>query len=48
MLYQTSCVWCFVLSAVILGEKVTVTKAASTLVTVLGVAFLAQWPCLDE
>lgn len=48
VLYQTSCVWCFVLSAVILGERVTLTKAASTAITLLGVAGISRWPCVDE
>jgi len=45
VIFQSCCVWCFVISVVVLKEKVTVIKAVSTLATFAGVAIISNWPC---
>mmetsp|Transcript_54390 Transcript_54390/g.127154 ORF Transcript_54390/g.127154 Transcript_54390/m.127154 type:complete len:425 (-) Transcript_54390:160-1434(-) len=45
VIFQSCCVWCFVISVIVLNEKVTVIKALSTLATFAGVAIISYWPC---
>mmetsp|Transcript_623 Transcript_623/g.1649 ORF Transcript_623/g.1649 Transcript_623/m.1649 type:complete len:336 (-) Transcript_623:491-1498(-) len=48
VIYQSCCVWCFIISVVILGEKVTVIKVLATICTFSGVAVISSWPCVAK
>ena len=45
VIYQSACVWCFLISVVLLGEKVTLIKVVSTLATFAGVGIISNFPC---
>lgn len=47
VLYQTCCVWCYLISIFVLGEGVTLIKILSTFVTFAGVAVIGMWPCTE-
>lgn len=48
VIYQSCCVWCFLISVVLLGEKVTLIKVVSTLATFAGVGIISNSPCRIE
>lgn len=48
VIYQSCCVWCFLISVVLLGEKVTLIKVVSTLATFAGVGIISNFPCTVE
>ena len=48
VIYQSCCVWCFLISVVLLGEKVTLIKVVSTLATFAGVGIISNFPCQIE
>ena len=45
VIYQSCCVWCFVISVVLLDERVTLIKVVSTLATFAGVGVISNYPC---
>eukprot|EP00286_Rhodomonas_abbreviata_P026235 CAMPEP_0181300300 /NCGR_PEP_ID=MMETSP1101-20121128/6815_1 /TAXON_ID=46948 /ORGANISM="Rhodomonas abbreviata, Strain Caron Lab Isolate" /LENGTH=245 /DNA_ID=CAMNT_0023405525 /DNA_START=354 /DNA_END=1088 /DNA_ORIENTATION=+ len=47
VIFQSCCVWCFVISVIVLNEKVTVIKVTATLATFAGVAVISNWPCMS-
>jgi len=48
VIYQSCCVWCFLISVVLLGERVTLIKVVATLATFAGVGVISNFPCKVE
>jgi len=47
VIYQSCCVWVFLISVIFLKERVTFIKVSSTLLTFIGVATISSFPCVS-